>query len=403
VKILQINTVVNSGSTGHIAEDIGQLLISKGHKSYIAFGRGNRPSTSVLIKIGNEWDSRFHIIKTRCLDRHGFGSEYATKKLIHKIELIKPDVIHLHNLHGYYLNIKVLFDYLKISKIPIVWTLHDCWAFTGHCTYFDYVNCFKWQTECFKCPNKNAYPSSWFLDNSRLNYRQKKNLFNSVPWISIVTPSKWLSDHVSKSFLGGYPISLIRNGIDLTIFYPRVTGQIKERFGIGNRFMLLGVASIWDRRKGLEDFIQLRSMINDESVIVLVGLSQRQIKSLPEGIIGIARTENIAELAEFYSAADVFINPTWVDNCPITNSESLACGTPVITYRTGGSPESINDYSGIVVQKGDIHSLYSATMEIKKKGKSHYSASCIDRASEFYNKNVKYKQYIDLYSTLISK
>jgi putative colanic acid biosynthesis glycosyltransferase len=392
---------VNSGSTGHIAEDIGKLLISQEHESYIAFGSGNRPSLSSLIRIGNLDDIRSHIIKTRLFDRHAFGSENATKKLVEEIKCIKPDVIHLHNLHGYYLNVKILFNYLKTAQIPVVWTLHDCWAFTGHCSYFDYVNCFKWQTGCFKCPNKKAYPASWFLDNSKLNYEQKKILFNSVPSISIVVPSQWLADHVARSFLGGYPVNLIRNGINLNIFYPRTTGNIKERLGIGNKFMLLGVASIWDRRKGLDDFIQLNKIIDRDSVIVLVGLSQKQRKSLPEGIIGIPRTENTEELAEFYSAADVFLNPTWVDNCPITNSESLACGTPVVTYRTGGSPESIDEHSGFIVPKGDNYSLYSAAMKIKVKGKYNFSAYCIARALEIYNKDVKYQEYINLYNSLL--
>jgi putative colanic acid biosynthesis glycosyltransferase len=400
LKVLQINTIVNSGSTGRIAEDIGKLLLLNGHKSYIAFGYGNRPSASELIRVGNLWDIRKHGILTRLFDRHGFGSENATKKLVKEIKRIQPDIIHLHNLHGYYLNINVLFNYLKTSKIPVVWTLHDCWSFTGHCTYFDYVNCFRWQKECYSCPNKRAYPASWGLDNSKINFIQKKKLFNSVPWISMVTPSQWLADHLANSFLGGYPVNLIRNGIDLNIFYPRNSKSIKERLGIENRFMLLGVASVWDRRKGLEDFIQLNNILSPDMVIVLVGLSKKQIKNLPNNMIGIARTENIDELAEFYSAADVFLNPTWVDNCPITNSESLACGTPVISYKTGGSTEAINDETGIVVHQGDINSLLSAVMEIREKGKFKFSASCIQRAADLYNKNVKYQEYIDLYNLL---
>ena len=401
MKILQINTVVNSGSTGRIAEDIGKILISQGHESYIAFGRGHRPSTSTLIRIENYWGIRLHGAKTRLFDRHGFGSKWGTKKLIQEIAHIKPDIIHLHNLHGYYLNVEILFNYIKPLQIPVIWTLHDCWSFTGHCTYFDNVKCFRWQTGCFSCPNKKAYPKSWFLDNSKLNYKQKKVLFNSIPWISIVVPSEWLGDHVSKSFLGCYPISLIRNGIDLGIFYPRNATTIKDKLGIRNKFMLLGVANTWDKRKGLEDFIQLSKIIDDDSVIVLVGLSKKQLKNLPEGIIGIGRTENIEELAEFYSAADVFLNPTWVDNCPITNSESLACGTPVVTYRTGGSPEAIDEHSGLIVQKGDNYSLYAAALKIKRKGKNHYSPFCIARASELYNKNIKYQEYIDLYKTIL--
>jgi putative colanic acid biosynthesis glycosyltransferase len=393
--------VVNSGSTGHIAEDIGKMLISKGHESFIAFGSGSHASTSVLIKIGNLFDIWRHGLKTRLLDRHGFGSENATKKFINKIEQLKPDVIHLHNLHGYYINVEVLFNYLKMSQIPVVWTLHDCWAFTGHCTYFDYVNCFRWETGCFSCPNKKIYPASFYLDNSKLNYEQKKILFNSVKRISIVTPSQWLVDHVSKSFLGGYPINMIRNGIDLGIFYQHSTGKIKERLGIENRFMLLGVASDWSRRKGLDDFIRLHKMIENDSVIVLVGLSQKQLSSLPEGIIGILRTENSAELADYYSAADVFLNPTWAETFGMTNSESLACGTPVITYKTGGSPEAIDEKTGIVVPRGDINSLCSAIRKIRENGKSFYSASCISRASELYNMDINYQEYIDLYFSLI--
>ena len=309
MKILQINTVVNSGSTGRIAEDISKLLISKGHESYIAFGRGNSRSTATLIRIGNYSNIRLHGVKTRLLDRHGFGSKWATNKFIQKIADIKPDIIHLHNVHGYYLNVEILFNYLKSFNIPVVWTLHDCWAFTGHCSHFDYVNCFRWETGCFSCPNKKAYPASWFLDNSKLNYKQKNVLFNSVPLISVITPSQWLADYVSKSFLGRYPVSLIRNGIDLGIFYPRNTSIIKKRLGIENKFMVLGVANVWNQRKGLDDFLQLRKIIDDDSVIVLVGLSRKQMKNLPKGVIGISQTENIDELAEFYSAADVFINP----------------------------------------------------------------------------------------------
>lgn len=378
------------------------MLISQGHSSYIAFGRKDQLSDSQLIKVGNFADITMHIIKTRLLDRHGFGSARATKKLIKEINKIQPDVIHLHNLHGYYLNVKVLFNYLKSAGIPVVWTLHDCWAFTGHCTYFDSVDCFKWQTECFNCPNKKAYPATWLMDNSKLNYIQKRNIFNSVPGILLVTPSNWLADHVSKSFLGQYPITMIRNGIDLGIFYPRSGNDLREKFGIGNKFMLLGVASIWDKRKGLEDFIQLNKIIGEDVVIVLAGLSPKQLENLPKGMIGIVHTENLEKLAELYAAADIFLNPTWADTCSITNSESLACGTPVITYNTGGSPEALNEQTGKIVQKGNLHALYSAVLEIRSKGKSYYSGSCIQRASELYDKNVKYQQYIDLYKSLIS-
>jgi len=402
MRILQINTTVNSGSTGRIAEDIGGLIIKNSGKSYISFGRGNRSSSSKKIKIGNKLDVILHGLESSLFDRHGLGSKNATEKLIEEIEIIRPDIIHLHNVHGYYLNIKVLFDYLKTINKPLVWTFHDCWAFTGHCTYFDAVNCDKWKTLCNKCPNLKAYPSSLFIDNSKNNFNLKKQLFTALDNVHIVTPSKWLANYVNESFLMEHSVQTIHNGIDLNIFKPLHALEIKNKYQIGKKKIILGVASIWDKRKGLLDFIELERRIDTSYQIILVGLNKRQLKELPNSIIGIARTESLQELAALYSAADVFINPTYVDNFPTTNIESLGCGTPVITYNTGGSPEAIDHTTGVVVEKGDIDGLWAAINKLSSHSQEHYSKVCRLRAEKMFNKEDRYMDYLKLYERLIN-
>lgn len=402
MKILQINTTVNTGSTGRITEDIGKVFISGGHESFIAFGRGDRPSQSVKIKVGTRLDIIKHGIKTIFLDQHGFGSKDATQKLVNEIDSITPDIIGLHNLHGYYLNIEVLFKYISYKNIPVVWTLFDCWSFTGHCSYFDDINCERWISGCFSCPKKNSYPGSYVVDNSLDNYKRKKEIFNSIPNLSIVVHSNWLAGMVRKSFLGGFPVTVIRSGIDLSVFKP-VISDIREKNNINKQNVILGCANIWDKRKGLFDFIKLSEMLDTNQVIVLVGLTKKQISMLPAGIIGIGRTENIQELASLYSTADVFVNPTWQDNFPTTNLEALACGTPVITYRTGGSPEAVSAETGFVVDKGDIYGIRDAIKKIEINGRSFYKNSCRKRAEELFNKDDRFQEYLHLYENLLNR
>lgn len=400
MRILQINTVVNSGSTGRIAEDIGQVLMSYGHKSYIAYGRGNRPSTSNLIKIGNTFDVLLHGFYTAIFDRQGFGSKKATQKLLIEIDRINPDVVGLHNIHGYYLNIEVLFKFLAERKIPIVWTLHDCWAFTGHCAFFDSISCEKWKTQCEKCPKTRSYPSSYLIDNSKNNYLDKKRIFNLIKNGTIITPSNWLKNLVEESFLN-YPVLKIHNGIDLKVFKQIVdVDKVKLKYQISDAKVVLGVASIWDTRKGLDDFIELQKRNTGNFQIVLVGLSNKQLKSLPQGIIGIKRTENTTELATLYSIATVFVNPTYQDNFPTTNIEALACGTPVITYKTGGSPEAIDEITGRIVAKGDLVSLKNTIDEVISIGKNHFSLACRKRAVEMFNKEDRFLDYLKVYEEI---
>jgi glycosyltransferase involved in cell wall biosynthesis len=399
MKVLQVNTVCGTGSTGRIAADIHKMLIEQRHESIVAYGRGTTHNCDNTIKIGNNLDFYRHALKTRILDKHGFGSKNATRKFIEEVKDYNPDLIHLHNVHGYYINIELLFNFLKEYKKPIVWTLHDCWAFTGHCAYFDYANCYKWETHCQKCPEKKSYPKSVFLDNSYDNFEKKKKLFTGLKNMTLVTPSRWLANLAKRSFLKEYPVKVINNGIDLDVFKPTLS-DFREKYGLENRFIILGVASEWTRRKGLEYFIELSKILSDKEAIVLVGLSKKQKQDLPKNIVGITRTNSPKELAEIYTASDIYFNPTLEDNFPTTNLEALACGTPVITFNTGGSIEAIDSSTGYIVEKGDLQKVKQIIQRTEKEGKDKYSKHCITRANNYYDKDKKFQEYIELYEKL---
>lgn len=401
MRILQINTAINTGSVGRIVSGIGSLLSDNAYNSFIAFARGNQEGPHYY-KIGNKVDFFYHIALTRALDLHGFGSKHATKKTLDWIETIDPDLIHLHNIHGYYLNIQSLFTYFRYAQKPIVWTFHDCWPITGHCSYFNRVNCSRWKKGCFNCPLRNGYPSSWFVDNSRTNFIRKKLIFTSVKNITLVSPSKWMTQILSHSFMGDYRILTINNGVDLRVFRPVDSDARSFNPNLNHQEYILGVANIWDARKGLNDFLELRKVLNPEILIVLIGLSIRQSRDLPKGIHAVLRTENIDELALYYSNALAFINPTWVDNFPTVNLEALSCGTPVVTYNTGGSPESIDDQTGRVVKKGDIKSLCSSIDELRSCNRNVLRDSCRKRSERLYDQRKRYTEYIELYQQIIN-
>ncbi len=402
MRVLQINTTVNSGSTGRIAEDIGKVLLANGHESYIAYGRGNQKSMSQLLKIGSKIDLYLHIAITRFFDKHGFGSKLATKRLLKQIDKIKPDAVGLHNVHGYYVNIETLFSYLASKSIPVIWTFHDCWPFTGHCAYFDSIGCEKWKTQCNNCPKTKSYPASFGYDNSINNYIDKKRIFNQVSNLTIVTPSNWLRNLVSQSFLQQKSLT-IHNGVDLNQFKERDDTQvIIRKWNLNGKKVILGVASIWDARKGLADFKYLASKLQNNFQIILIGLTAQQIAKLPQNIIGVQRTESLEELARYYSLATVFVNPTYEDNFPTTNIESLSCGTPVITYNTGGSPESVSESTGKVVKKGDKDALLDAIIEIISKNNFREMAKdCRNSAVAFFNKDDRYLEYLKLYEEMV--
>lgn len=399
MKVIQINVTCNWGSTGRIAEEIGQLVISNKGESYIAFGREYNKSKLQLLTIGNKIDIYWHVIHSRLFDRHGLASKKATINLINNIKSIKPDIIHLHNIHGYYLNYPILFDYLSKANTPIVWTLHDCWPFTGHCAYFDFINCNKWKKQCHECKGLNTYPKA-FIDSSQKNFSLKKQYLTQVPNMVLVPVSNWLDRLVSESFLSHYKTHVIHNGINIDLFKPTIDETILKKYNINNKFVILGLTNIWAERKGLNDIIRLNEII-DHSVfqIVLVGLTTKQIKQIPQSIIGIPRTDSIQDLVKLYSHAGVFINPTWEDNFPTTNLEALACDTPVITYNTGGSPEAIDEKTGYVVPKGDIDNLYEA---IKNVYNGYIDKKeCRNRAVRLYNKEDRFQEYINLYKSLL--
>ena len=402
--LLQINSVANTGSTGRIAEGIGQVAIKAGWKSYIAYGRYANPSQSELIKIGNKWNIWNHVLQTRLFDRHGLASKQATKKLIQQIEQIKPDIIHLHNIHGYYLNYPILFEYLSKTNIPVVWTLHDCWAFTGHCAHWAFTGCDRWKSGCNGCIQQKSYPSSWFKDSSAQNYEDKRNAFTSVSNITFVPVSDWLGNFIPDTFMKGYAIYRIYNGIDLSVFQPQnKKEEIFQQYRIVTKYCVLAVTNVWTVSKGYNDLKKISSLLGNDYTLLMVGVNEKQQKELPTHIKGILRTENITQLADLYAVADVFVNPTYADSFPTTNLESLACGTPVITYRTGGSPEAISSETGLVVEQGDIQGLVKAIEKICQKGKDTYSKACRDRAVQYFNKEERFQEYVDLYNQILSK
>ena len=399
MRVLQINSVANSGSTGRIAEEIGNVLLAHGHDSYIAYGRGTATSSSKLIKIGSDKDVYLHGAYTLLTDKHGFGSIRATQKFIQEVENINVDLIALHNLHGYYIHLPTLLDFINKTNIPVAWTLFDCWAFTGHCSYFDDIGCVKWKNHCFSCPKHNNYPSSW-VDNSFSNFEEKRKIFTSVHNMEIIAHSHWLCDLVKNSYLKKYKVHLTPSAINLDLFAPTVS-DLNVRYRVDEKKVILGCANTWSNRKGYDDFITLSKRIDEEYQIVMIGLNTKEIKSLPNNIIGLQRTESIEELAQWYTLAYVFVNPTSQDNFPTTNLESLACGTPVITYDTGGSPEAIDDETGFVVNKGDVNGIVESIKKLKGLNYDSISKACRARAERLYDKKTRYLDYLRVFESMV--
>ncbi len=396
MRVFQLNSVCGKGSTGRIAVDIYNHLLSKGDECLIAYGRDTAPCGINSYKIGSDFGVKLHGVLSRINDRQGFMSNVATKQLIRKIREYGPDIIHLHNIHGYYLNIKLLFRFLKEYQKPVVWTLHDCWAFTGHCAYFSFAGCDKWQSGCYSCPQKGGYPKSLVLDNSKKNYLEKKEAFKGLKNAVLVTPSYWLQATAKQSFLSDYDIRTIYNGIDLEIFKP-TDGDFKKRYNIEDKKLLLGVANIWEKRKGLDDFLKLSKLISNDYIIVLVGLSSEQIKILPQNIIGIERTESVKELAEIYSASDVYINTSVEETMGLTTVEAFATGTPAIVYNKTAVPEIVDEKSGVIVNAGDVAAIWKAVQNMNLEPEN-----CTRRANDF-EKNVQYSKYYDLYKEILAR
>ena len=394
--LLQINVTGNSGSHGKIAEEIGRLALQRGWRSLIAYGRWTNASQSELIRIGSDFDVAEHGLESRLMDNHGLASRRATKRLVQQIEEIKPDIIHLHNIHGYYLNYRILFEYLNATNIPLVWTLHDCWSFTGHCAHYVTASCELWKTGCSQCPLKNDYPKS-FVDRSARNFRLKKDLFTANKNLHLIAVCDWLGGMVGRSFFSDMDLRVIKNGIDVNVFKPN---DASGKVGVNKKKTVLGVSSVWHKDKGLFDFYRLRELLPSDYEIILVGLSKKQIRDLPCGISGIERTESVMDLVNLYSQSDVFVNPTYADTFPTVNLEALACGTPVITYNTGGSPEAIDDQTGLVIEQGNVAMLAAAIKEMCENPQV-YSTKCRERAVQFFDMRDKYAEYFDVYDSIM--
>lgn len=406
-RLLQIDTCLGAGSTGRITASIAQLAQTQDWECFIVHGARyvKRPSCMVDIQSVSTMGEYIHYAEGLLLDNHGLASTRETKRAVERIKQIKPDIIQLHCIHGYYLNYRVLFEYLKSTNIPIVWTFHDCWAFTGHCAYFDKAGCDKWLTGCeAPCPCKGDYPKSIFLDMSRRNYELKRELFTSIEKrLTIVPVSYWLESFVKKSFLKNARVQTIHNGINLETFKPVSTDELRNRHGLNGKHVLLGVAMPWTPRKGLGDMLKLAELLpKDKFAMILVGLDDKQMQGLPDNVIGMKRTNNANELAAYYSLASVFVNPTYEDNFPTTNLESLACGTPVITYNTGGSPEAIDEKTGRIVEQGDVDGLKAAVVDLTNRIETtSIRRECTERAEQNYDANYAFKSYIELYNKII--
>ncbi|MGN1169547.1 MAG: glycosyltransferase [Acutalibacteraceae bacterium] len=327
----------------------------------------------------------------------GFFSAFKTQRFIRKIKKNPPDVIHLHNLHGSFINIPILFRYIKKNSIPVVWTLHDCWAFTAICSHFSLEGCSGWIDGCGSCPQRKKL-SSAFFDFSHTVWKLKKKHFTSLNDVTVVTPSEWLSGLVKKSFLNCYDVTTVYNGIDLNAFKP-TESSFRKNYRLYNKFIVLGVSFNWGYSKGLDVFVELSKSLPENFAVVLVGADGETSKNLPDNIITIGRTNNISELAEIYSAADVFVNPTREEVLGLVNIESLACGTPVVTFNTGGSPECIDETCGEVIDFNNTAKLQQAVERICTE--QPYSAENCRKRALLFDKDDMLKKYIDLYKSKV--
>ena len=403
-KLLQINPVVRlNTSTGRIMKEIGELAMASGWDSYVAYSgaRDGMPShSSKLVPVGDKLDLAVHAVATRLFDAHGLASKRGTRQFIERIKAIDPDVIHIHNIHGYFLNYPLLFNYLQESGKPVVWTIHDCWLYTGHCYYYSAAHCNKWQTGCGHCPQKRAFPASWLLDRSARNLSDKRRAFSALENLTIVPVSNWLRQEMASSILADKNYQVIHNGIDLETFRPDAAEGEASVEGT----QILGVASIWLEEKGWSDLMKLAGMLRTGEKLVLVGkTTEEQRKKIPANVQLIERTENIGKLAALYAGSTVFVNPTWQDNYPTVNLEAIACGTPVVTYRTGGSVEAVTEGTGFVVEQGDVAAMLDRVRDLAAGNRAATAALCRERALSHFRKEDCYKNYIELYENLTTR
>lgn len=393
--VVHIN-LTDKGSTGTIAYDIVKELENTKNTGQVFVGGYNSHKKGAF-SFQNKFRLRFNQVLARLFDFEDKIAKKETKRLVKELKKLNPDIVHLHNIHGYYINYKILFDYLKSVDIKVVWTLHDCWAFTGHCSYFDMAKCDKWKTGCGKCPNLKKYPNSWFFDRSSSLYKTKKAVFCGVNDMTIVCPSNWLAELAKQSYLSEYPIKVINNGISLEHF--KITdNDTFDNIVDRSKKIILGVAAPFGERKGYSDYISLSKIIDKEKYqIVMCGVNDEQAKELESyGIVGITRTDSKKELAELYSIAYCFVNMTYEDNFPTVNIEALACGLPIVTYNTGGSVEVITETNGLIVEQGNVEAVKTAIYNMPEYDRQNIA----DNATKKYSSEIMASAYIDLYKTV---
>ena len=402
MRLLLINVALNCGSTGKIVEGIGGLAISQGWDVYVAHGaRYVNQSSLKNYQVTKKAGEILHYIESSLFDAQGRGSRRETKRFLQVIDEIKPDVVHIHNIHGCFLNFPILFQYLREKNIPVVWTLHDCWAMTGHCVHFMRTNCEQWKTQCVKCPQKHDFPSSYLLDRCKSNYTLKKQLFTAMEKLRITTVSSWLKGVVEQSYLRKFSVDVVPNGVDTSKFVY-TEGDIWERYGIGDKKLVLAVASGFEERKGIYDFVKLSKMLPKEYQLLLVGTNDNDKKALSDNVIAVTRANGVKELAAFYSAADVLLSLSYEETFGLTIIEAMSCGTPAIVYDNTAQPELITPETGRVVESGNVEKVKEAVEEVCSKGKAHYSEACRMHALE-YDEARSYHKYLEVYEEVVKR
>lgn len=402
--VLQINIESNYGSTGRIVEGIGRLAQSQGIETHVAYSRGANPSRLNTHHIGNKLSQGLHLVRTRVFGDHLKGSGFSTKQLIKLIEKLDPNIVHIHQVHGYYLHVPILFKYLRKSDRKIVWTLHDCWSYTGHCSYYTKIGCQKWLKECHNCPQFSGYPKSYFFDRSKEEFNLKKELFASMQNLHLVAISDWLKEEVSKSILAELPISVIKNGVDLEIFKPiKFNKELeKKKRGITSKNVVIATGTTWNSSKGLEDYKKLGAKLPNNTTLLLVGIPTYLQVGFPNSTICIERTESKEELSLLYNIADVVLSLSYQESFGLTIPEGLACGTPGVAYRNTALKEHISEHTGKLVMTGNIQEASQAIAEVIEVGKSAMSEACISFCHKNYNLKNNYQNYLSLYSQLIA-
>ena len=401
-KVVQINTVSNYGSTGKIVEAIGLLAHDCGWNSKIAVGgRYSQPSKLETYQISNVFQNYLSAIHSYVSGHHGFANRYETAKFLRWLNNENPDIVHLHNIHSYILNVGLLFNFLSQKKQKVIWTLHDCWPFTGHCSHFIQHSCYKWQTGCYDCPAIHGFPKSLLFDRSQPNYDEKKTLFNTIDNMIIVTVSNWLAECVRSSFLGNYNVMVIPNGVDLDIFKPNLT-SVATKFGLERKKIVLGVSTSWCNAKGLGDYLQLRKLLPQDYVIVLIGMTKEQVKkySAP-GFLCIEKTNSLIELVEWYNAAHVILNLSYAETFGLPVAEGFACGKPAIVYDNTALTELITTGTGYKAASGDVCRVKELILNMNEENDETYLYNCRSRAENLYDKKKNYNEYLTIYKSMM--